>query len=132
MAIQIPRPNQSMFPDVRVPTGAPLEAFGGGEGTAQSAGATRQFGREVAAYHQEKLETALQTAADEAMNQLSAEEARLTLEMQKAKGKDAFGASQQALKDFDKYKQDLDRSIMNPVVKQYVGVKSGKHRDQLM
>ncbi len=131
MALEIPRPRPNLFPDVRMPQDSSPESFGGGDSAARAAAAGGQLGRNLEQFHAEKLESALQTAADEAMNRVSAEEARLTLEMRKARGKDAFAAAAKAAKDFDDFRSNQDKEIGNEVVKRYVSQKAGRNRMNL-
>lgn len=131
MAIQIPRPVQSSFPEVRVPMGSPQEAFGGGQSTADAFRSVGALGQQAERMEIDRLESALQTAVDEEMNAVIAEETRLTSELQKIKGRAAIGASIEAVKNFDKWKSDRERNIANPIVKQAVSQRYQKHRMQL-
>lgn len=115
--MQVPRPLESSFPDVRVPTQAPAEAFGGGESAARASGAARQFAQDQAALHQQHLEQALQTEVNANLSRLVDEETRHKVALQQVKGKDALAAGSKAVEDYGKFYQDLEKNTANPMVK---------------
>lgn len=109
------------LPDVRVSGESSAEAFGGGQSTAQAFGATRELAQAGGQLLQQKLEAALHSEIQDTLGKLSAEETRLKVTMQQAKGKDAIGASSKAVEDFDKFYQGLDKSIQNGTVRNAAG-----------
>lgn len=108
---------ESAFPDVRVPTQAPIEAFGGGESAAAASGATRKLAMDQAAFHQQHLEDALNTEVQANLSKLVDEETAQKVALSKVKGKDAMAASSKAIEDFGKFHEDLAKNTANPVVK---------------
>lgn len=128
----IPIPNAGGdFPGTRVPTQAPLDAFGGGEATDRAFGASAGLSAEVGAVYQKHLEDAIQTQEVDNLSQLSAEETRLKTQLSQVKGKDALQAAQQATSDFDKFHSDLAANTANPVVQRATQAHAARFRDSL-
>ncbi len=101
---------------IRVPTAAPLGAFGGGEDTAAAFGASHQLAQEAGGIFQKHLEEAIQSETADNLAKLSAEETRLKTELSNVRGKDALAAQQKSIEEFDKFHGNLSQKIGNPVV----------------
>lgn len=114
--IKIPGAEGGQLPDVRMPEGAPLDAFGGGEAVARSFGAASALAGQVKQEAQQRLEEGIRTEVQNNVNQLVQAETDQKIALQKVKGKDALGASVQAVKDFDKLHQDIQKNSPNPIV----------------
>jgi hypothetical protein len=116
------------YPNVRVSPDAPVQAFGGGNGTFQEAGALAgdvgqrayQDAQKRNAHNQKLKDEANQIASGEFLAKFTAEEIRLKSQLSSVKGKDAVKASDDTMASFDKFYEDQTRSIIDPDLRQRV------------
>lgn len=113
------------YPNVRVSPDAPVQAFGGGNGTFQEAGALAgdvgqrayQDAQKRNNYQEKLKDEARQIASAEYAAKFSAEETRLKTQLSGVRGKDAMKASQDTLGEFDKFYEAQSKDVVDPELK---------------
>lgn len=136
MALEVPRYDERLVRPAPLPgpprrSGQPLDAFGGGgaaEGAFRAAGDLAGTGGQIG---QAGFNHEAEAAVRDYMGQLSAEEARISLKVKRAKGSDAFGATDQAMKEYDQSRDKILGGIGNVVVRDKVSAHAQSFRDSL-
>lgn len=104
-------------PTARVSTNAPIEAFGGGAGTAAVGRATQQLGDQAFQIAREEKQKADDVATTEAYTKTVQLRNRLMYDPDSGamnrKGKDAFGIGEQYGADFNKGADEIESSLQN-------------------
>ncbi len=126
-----PQVRQAPVQGPRAQPRLPIEAAGGGNAAAgvfHAAGDLAQTGGKI---NEQAFNRDAEASIRDYMGQLSAEETRLKVKMRELKGSNAFGATDQALKEFDQSRDKLLRDITNPLVKDRVGAHADAYRKSL-
>ena len=126
------RINAQPLPNMQAPQAGPLAAFGGGRGVEeihQQARGLAQDGGQILREQAEKEYN--QTVMGEVagyMNKLAMKETELQTQLSNVKGRDAYPAMDKAMEEYDKYHGEIQKSIVNPDVKDRVGKHYGQYK----
>lgn len=126
-----PRIGPAPLPANQVGTSAPREAFGGGEATSRAFGEAGRTADVAGRIFAQQQQDAFGIAEQDVLGKLSQKEAELSGQIRKSQRKEAQGAADNALVDFDKYYQELEKGLGNDKIKRSAKAHFDRHRTNL-